>query len=53
MSNDRKNLARFGTLERYMLKFLIENDAEIARAREDIDVSVACFPVFFAFGIYQ
>lgn len=51
---DVESLKKEGPLERYMLKYLIYNDPEYLKIKEENpNVIIEAYPIFFAFGFVQ
>lgn len=42
-----------GSLERYMLKFLLQHDLDLIRILGTYDVRIECVPLFYGFGLFQ
>lgn len=50
---DRESLIDDGSLERYMLRFLLANDPDLIRILGTYDVHIEWVPLFFGFGLFQ
>lgn len=50
---DRQSLFNDGSLERYMLTFLLQNDPDLIRILGTYDVRIETIPLFYGFGLFQ